>query len=262
MIDKIIWALRIAGWTCFAMAMISFVGIMDYFGTVDEARDSLMQGMFSEAFGLPDFKTIAWCALGIIIGLVLLKLSSRYGRQSVGNRLIAAGIVCIVLTFTPLSMVSFMPASLAVAEDEIAPDGYEEINFDFGQLYAFLGSKDSQPEDVDIFEYKQGYNGEAKDVYRTYKICGWLINNSDEIWSQVVLEFVLLDADGNDIMLDGQPVVLRNAEDFDSDLGVIAGSVGRFETNVIKAKDLPNGVTPVHFRVQSARKVYYEPADI
>ncbi len=73
---------------------------------------------------------------------------------------------------------------------------------------------------------------------------------------------MLLDADGNDIMLDGQPVVLRNAEDFDSDLGVIAGSVGRFETNVIKAKDLPNGVTPVHFRVQSVRKVYYEPVDI
>ena len=31
------------------MAVISFVGIMDYFGTVDEAKDSLMQGMFSEA---------------------------------------------------------------------------------------------------------------------------------------------------------------------------------------------------------------------
>ena len=32
MIDKIILALRIAGWACFAMAVISFVGIMDYFG--------------------------------------------------------------------------------------------------------------------------------------------------------------------------------------------------------------------------------------
>ncbi len=258
MIDKIILALRIAGCACFGMALISFLGLMDYFGTVDEANDSIMQGMFSESFGLPDFKTIAWCVLSIIIGLVLLNLSSYY----YGKRLIVASVVCIVLTFTPLSLISFIPASLVVAEDKIAPDGYEEINFDFGQMYAFLGSKDSQPEDVDIFEYKQGYNGEAKDVYGFYKICGWLINDSDEIWSQVVLEFVLLDANGNDIMLDGQPVVLCNAEDFKSDFSVVAGSVGRFETNVIKAKDLPNGVTPVHFRVQSVRKVYYEPVDI
>lgn len=173
MIEKTLLALKIAGWACFGMALISFVGIMDYFGTLDEANDSLMQGMFSEAFGLPDFKTIAWCALGIIIGLVLQRLTVHYGL-----------------------------------------------------------------------------------------ICGWLINNSSEVWSHVVLEFVLLDEGGNDIMLDGQPVVLRNAEDFESDLGVIAGSVGRFETNVIKAKDLPDGVSPVDFRVQSVRKVYYEPLDI
>lgn len=255
--NKIILLLKIIGWGCFAMAVVNFTGIMDYFGTVEEANDALMFGIFSETFGIPDIQTIKYAIGSIVIGLILRKLTNVYdAQQQSGTRLIVCSLVCIALTFTPVSWISFLPAGMILAEEELAPDGYTEIDLSDGQLYAFLGSSKSEPEDVDIFDYHQGYDGHAKEAYDQYKICGWLINQSNENWFYVVMEFVLIDKNGDDILIDGQPVILTNAAEFESKFTVNRGMVGRFETNAIKAKKLP--VQPVNFRVQSVRQAYFE----
>ena len=95
---------------------------------------------------------------------------------------------------------------------------------------------------------------EAEEEYENYKICGYLFNQTEENWFYVRMEFVLVDAEGNDILIDGEPVVLQMTRDlrrrssrklkfFSSSkeelkMTIHAGSFGMFETDTIKAKDL------------------------
>lgn len=252
--------LKLAGKFCFVMAVLSFLGILDYIAGGDKSAEALAESMLGEAlFWMLDWQTILWAGASLLIGLILSGLTTEPEAAKSGHNLIVASILCIILTFTPLSLIAIVPNSLAVVQEQYSPDGYVEMSFDQenSKMFAFLGSDKSTPFDVDIMEYiMNDYHGTAQGEYKKYKICGQLHNFTQSYWHNVVLEFVLVDENGNDILRDGEPVVLYSGKDFESDLTVGPGLIGTFETNVVKAKEL--SATPYGFRVQSVRQATFE----
>lgn len=265
--------LRISGKVFFILAVINFLGLPDLFGSTRDASYSMSYSMLSELFSVPDFKTIGLAGISAFLGYKLRKLCAENGESTrTGTKLFVGGIVCIILTFTPVSWIGMIPSALNFSAEQVAPDGYSEIPEDNYTLYAFLGSSSSKPEDVDIFAYQQGYDGKAEEEYKNYKICGYLSNRTEENWFYARIEFILVDAEGNDILIDDEPVVLQTMQDMqkspfrklksifqsreDLKMTISAGSLGKFETNTIKAKDLP--VQPVNFRVKSVQQATFE----
>ena len=268
--------LRISGEIFFILAIINFLGIPDLFGSTRDANRAISYSILSEILFIPDFKTIGLAGISAFLGDKLRELCAENGESTrTGTRLLVGGILCALLTFTPISRISMLPALLNLTSEQLVPDEYSTIPEEDYMLHAFLGSSSSKPEDVDIFAYKQGYDGKAEEEYENYKICGYLFNQTEENWSYVRMEFVLVDAEGNDILIDGEPVVLQMTRDlrrrssrklkfFSSSkeelkMTIHAGSFGMFETDTIKAKDLP--VHPVNFRVKSVQRANFEDFD-
>lgn len=270
--------LRISGKIFFTLAVINFLGLPDLFGSTKDASHSMFYSIFSELLSVPDFKTIGLAGISAFIGYKLRQLCAEDGESTrTGTKLMVGGIVCIVLTFTPVSWISMLPASFNLSLEEAAIDGYNTVPEDDYVLYAFLGSASSKPEDVDLFDYQCGYDGRAREEYKKYKICGYISNQTEEPWFLARIEFVLVDADGNDILADGEPVVLQTVERLDESpfrklrstffqsredlkMTVDAGSLGKFETNTVKAKGL--SAQPVHFRVKSVQQADYEGVEL
>ena len=263
--------LKIAGKIFLILAIINFLGIPDLFGSTENARNALFYSVLSETFFIPDFKTIILAGISSFLGYRLRKLCTEDDKdRRTGKRLLVGGIVCIVLTFTPVSLIGMIPAGFMSGLEQAAPDSYSTISEGDYKLYAFLGSASSQPEDVDILDYGKGYDGSAKEEYSDYKICGYLSNESEEDWYYCKMEFVLVDAEGNDILIDGEPVILQTSEEDMQNGGLLhtlktlfrvtrirpGGELEKFETNTIRAKDLP--VQPVNFRVKSVQRAAFE----
>lgn len=245
------------GWVFFALAVISFLGLFNFFETSEKAGDTAMKILVSEALGLPDFTTIILAGISVFLGHKIKKICKENGIKDKGKKLMVSGIVCIVLTFTPLSAISIIPSLMIVAIEDALPDGREEIPEQDDILYAFLSPDYSYPGMIafDVLAYDRDYYGSAPEAYEKYKICGYMKNESGEFLEDVVIEFVLVDADGNDILIDGEPVVLITE---DSYLSIGNGNIEKFETELIDADDLP--VQPVNFRVQRATEIIYEDA--
>lgn len=253
--EKKILRLQKIGWVCFALAVISFLGLFNFFETSEKAGDTATKILVSEALGLPDFTTIILAGISVFLGHKIKKICKENGIKDKGKKLMVSGIVCIVLTFTPLSAISIIPSLMVVTIENALPDGREEIPEQDYILYAFLGPDYSYPGWVDIWSYDRGYDGSALEAYEKYKICGFMKNESGEWLEDVLIEFVLVDADGNDILIDGKPVVLTTE---DSYMSISSGELEGFETELIDADDLP--VQPVNFRVQRATEIIYEDA--
>ncbi len=269
--------LKISGKIFFTLAIINFLGIPDLFGSARDANHAMSYSILSEISFIPDFKTIGLAGISAFLGDKLRELCAENGESTrTGTRLLVGGIVCAVLTFTPVSWIGMLPALLNLSLEQLAPDGYNTIPEDDYMLYAFLGSSSSEPEDVDVFAYQLGYDGKAEEEYKDYKICGYLFNQTEENWFYVRIEFALVDAEGNDILIDGEPVVLQTMQDLqkspfrklkffssseeDLMMTIQAGSLGIFETDTIKAKNLP--VQPVNFRVKSVQKATFEDVNL
>lgn len=252
--------LKLAGKFCFVMAVLSFLGILDYIAGAEKSSEALAESMLGQVFfWLPDWQTILWAGASLLSGLILCGLTTEPGAAKSGGSLVVASVLCIILTFTPLSLISVVPNSMSIVREQYSPDGYVEMSFDQenSMMFAFLGSDKSNPYDVDIMEYiMNDYQGTAQGEYKKYKICGQLINHTQSYWHNVVLEFVLVDENGNDILQKEEPVVLYSGKDFESELTVGPGLVRTFETNVVNAEEL--SATPYGFRVQSVRQATFE----
>lgn len=240
-------AFNLAGWLCFLLAVKNFLGI-GAGGTVQDAE----MAMLGEILPIPDFKTIIFAAAAVLLGF-LAKQSGKEGEAARGGKVMLCGVLCIVLTFTPLSSISVFSSIMSYQKEQQTSDGLEPLPEEDYTLYAFLGSGDSLPADVDIMEYiMNDYDGHAKDTYETYKIAGWLFQENGAEWSEEYFTFRLVDKEGNDILSDGEPVLLHySAKDEDCRP---EGS-GGFQTNTVKAEDL-SGI-PYGFRVESAQKAYF-----
>lgn len=251
---KIKWLERI-GWFFFALSVISLLGIFDMGASMEEFSLDIVM---SEMLRMPDFKTIILAGISVYCGFKLRKASkSNEEVLKKGKTMAICGALCIVLTFTPVatisSLITFTIAEQVRENNETTLE-YEALPEEDYTLYAFLGDDESSPFDVNSFAFQAGYDGSAKGAYDTYKICGQFFNDSNEIWKHVKLEFVLIDADGNDVLKDGQPVVLTPTKD--SQLMKYASFPGEhktFETNTVRAKKL--SAQPVGFRVQSLGKL-------
>ena len=157
------------------------------------------------------------------------------------------------LTFTPLSHISTFGALLSYQKEQWTADGLEPIPEGDYKLYVFLGSEDSKPPDVDVMEYiMNGYDGHARDTYETYKITGWLYPEEGVFFYDAEVTFRLVDEEGNDILCDGEPVILRYVE---GDKNCHPEGSNGIQTNTVKARDLSG--TPYGFRVESVQRGYY-----
>lgn len=238
-------AFNLAGWVCFLLAAKNFLGI-------GASPEDLMTGTLGLLLPIPDVKTLVFAGLAALFGY-LARESSKEGPKK-GTRVMVCAALCAVLTFTPLSdFFSLVPAALSYQKEQMTADGYEPMPVEDFDLYVFLGSGDSNPSDVDVMEYiMNGYDGHAKDSYDTYKIAGWVYPKEGVTWSEGVVTFCLVDQEGGDILLDGEPAFLRYVS---SDPDCYPKHDGGVQTNTVKAKDLSG--TPYGFRVESVQRAYY-----
>lgn len=237
---------NLGGWICFIIAVINFLGIGSSAGDAPMA-------LLGELIPTPDVKTLLWSGAGVLLGYLALHFREANAPKR-GIKVIICSIVCAVLTFTPLSHISTFSALLAYQEEQRTSDGLEPVPEEEYSLYAYLGSGNSNPSDVDIMEYIiDGYDGHARDTYKTYKITGWIYREGGPEWYDLEMSFRLIDEEGKDILADGQPVILRY-EEKDKKLDRPEGA-GSFQTNTVRAKDLSG--TPYGFRVESVERGYF-----
>lgn len=252
---------NLAGWICFALAAKNFLGIG---AAPEEIGTAFIGEILGDIFPIPDVKTILLAGGAVLLGFLAGKTSRD--QPSKGTIVMICGIVCIALTFTPLSKISVFSTMMSYQSEQRAADGYETIPEGDYTLYAFLGSKNSKPSDVDVMRYiMEGYDGHAEDSYKTYKITGWLYQGSGEnltpkFWPDVEVIFRLVDEEGNDILSDGEPVLLRfeysqETMSVREQNAAVPEGTGSFQTNTVKASGLSG--TPYGFRVESVKKGYY-----
>ena len=246
--------LNLVGWVFVILAVRRFLGL----GVkAEETYEVLGSTLLGELLPIPDFKTILLAGAAILCGFLARDASSAVGEiVKKGTKVMVCGVLCIVLTFTPLSKISVFTALFNAQGEQLSSDGREAVPEGKYSVRAFLGSDKSYPADVDILRYTSGYDGHAEDTYKNYKICGWLINESGEAMREVSIRFVLVDADGNDILVKGEPVVLTTVDNSKvTQLKNVTNRPFPFETNVVKAKDLP--VTPYGYRVECVERAYF-----
>lgn len=253
--EKTIRWYRVVGWALYALAVASFFGLFTHYDSAEEAEQAAMQQIVS--VGLPavfaiDFKTILLAAAAAWFGYEAYQKGKLLGyAYPKGKRLVVLSILCAVLTFTPVAALSmFKPLFVAYH----TPVAYEEIPENTYSVRAFLGSDTSKPSDVDIIWYNDGYDGSAKDVYKKYKICGYIVTNWNWGARDPIFTFGLLDKDGNVVLdRDGQPCTLSCDL---SDTHLTPEDCEEFETNVVNAKDL--SATPVRYYVYSTQRSIYK----
>lgn len=245
--------LNLAGWVFFILAVANFLA----FGSTD--RDIAM-GIVMDFFNLPDFKTIIFAGSAAFLGYQAHLFGKRRGEaKKRGVRVMVSSIVCIVLSFSPLaSPISLLSYMAQRAIRSVTPDGVESVPENEYTLYSFLGDGYSLPFDEDILNYTiDKYDGHARDTYSEYRVCGQIFNRSGEWWHKVVLEFALVDKEGNDLLdKKGNPIILRTGKDSRTTrLKNFNNELTYFVTNTVKAKDLPEH--PYGIRLFDIRRNYY-----
>lgn len=245
---KVFYLIYTLSWVFFILALASFLGFMDFSKTEEDFMNNAISIAIGELIPIPDFRTIGLAAIAAYLGYESKSYCETKGLAPIrGKGIQIGGIVCIILTFTPVSMVSLMTDTyqyyngkmFSTSIVEAAPEEYE--------VYAFLGDYFSSSFDINLFNpntYAPKGNMEKSRFH--YRICGILVNNSSIEWKSARLTFVLQDADGNDLVdKDGNPVVVRS-----KNIKYISrGSTAEFETSLFWRFTLPE--QPAGFRVQS-----------
>ncbi len=244
------WYRRL-GWLFFALTVSSFLGLFTHYDSAAEAERATYRQMIS--MGLPailtiDFNTIFLSAVAAWFGFRTYQKGQELGyARPKGKCLFVLSILCAVLTFTPVSGLSMLKPILVA---QYTPVAYEEIPADTYALRCFVGSGDSEPSDVDVIWYNDGYDGSAKDVYETYKVCGYIRTEEACYALDPIFTFGLLDKDGNVILgPDGQPCALTCDMSGETFLGI---GFEEFETDTVDAEDL--SAVPVRYCVLSTQR--------
>ncbi len=249
--EKTVRWYRVIGWVFFALAVGNFLGLFTHYDSVKEAQGAMTSQIIS--MGLPtiltiDFKTIFLAAVAAWFGFRTYQKGQALGyAHPKGKCLFALSILCAILTFTPVAGLSLIKPVIA---SQTIPAAYEEIPAETYALRCFVGSEDSEPSDVDVIWYNDGYDGSAKDVYETYKICGYIRTEETCYARDPVFTFGLLDKDGNVILgPDGQPCALTCDMSGETLLGI---GLEEFETDTVDAEDL--SAVPVRYCVLSTQR--------
>ncbi len=233
---KILWV-NLAGRIALIATVLSAVGILGA-GMLDESD------YLGFVLPIPDFQTILLGTLTAFLGYCSWKQSQSgaYGKRR-GLGLICGAAVCVIFTFTPAAGYVQLFPSLIFSGVQENKQTMVEVSAENLDIHAFLGSDSSRPTDHDIMEFLLGeYDGHAEEEYKKYKVCGYLMNSPYQ-YKDFQIDFVLTDENGEDILIDGEPVVLT-AEKWEQQSAM-------FASNTIRADKLP--VRPVNCRIRQVR---------